>query len=98
MTSSKTIQWGYLLVAFVFIITCLTTVASAQTESVLYTFTGLADGGNPSDLIADSHGNFYGVNVFGGSYAGVCSFSGCGNVFEFSPNGAGGWTETVLYN
>jgi len=98
MTSSKTIRWGYLLIAFVFIMTCLTTVASAQTETVLYTFTGLADGGNPSDLIADSHGNFYGVNVFGGSYTGVCSFPGCGNVFELSPNGSGGWNETALYD
>jgi hypothetical protein len=35
--------------------------------------------------------------VFGGSFAGVCQFTGCGNVFELSPNLTGGWTETVLY-
>jgi hypothetical protein len=75
----------------------LSATATAQTETVLASFTGASDGAVPNGLIADSHGNLYGTNVEGGSYTSHCAFSGCGNVFELSPNGSGGWTETVLY-
>ncbi len=74
--------------------------AWADKEAVLHTFTGGSDGGYPSSfLVSDGAGNLYGtagaggiVNVSAGCYA------GCGLVFEMSPNGSGGWTETVLYN
>lgn len=36
------------------------------TESVLYTFTGAADGANPRSLVADSRGNLYGAATSGG--------------------------------
>jgi uncharacterized repeat protein (TIGR03803 family) len=69
-------------------------------ETVLYTFQGGSDGGVPSGTpIFDSSGNLYGVTQFGGS--GTCSsngYTGCGTVFEVSPNSNGGWTETVLYS
>jgi uncharacterized repeat protein (TIGR03803 family) len=69
-------------------------------ETVLYTFQGGSDGGNPNgNLIFDSSGNLYGVTEFGGG--GSCSTNGgtgCGTVFELSPNGSGGWTETILYS
>ncbi len=65
--------------------------AKAQTEAVLYNFTGNPDGANPeSRLTADSAGNLYGTTYSGGL--------GSGTVFELSPNSSGGWTETVLYN
>jgi len=65
--------------------------AQTQTEKVLYNFTGGTDGGNPySRLTSDSAGNFYGTTFYGGF--------GLGTVFELSPNGSGGWNETVLYN
>jgi len=55
--------------------------------SLLYTFTGEADGGVPDGtLILDKQGNLYGTTSSGGAY-------GFGTVFEF--NGSG---ETVLYS
>jgi uncharacterized repeat protein (TIGR03803 family) len=61
------------------------------TETVLYRFTGGADGLNPSaGLMRDAAGNLYGT-TFGGSSA--CA-SGCGTVFKLDPTG----TETVLHS
>jgi uncharacterized repeat protein (TIGR03803 family) len=90
---------------------CLTftcTLSLAQVvpgpEQVLYAFQGPAkDGGYPSSgLTMDSSGNLYGTTQFGGVVSAPCnpeySPLGCGTVFELSPNGTGGWTETVLYN
>jgi len=57
-------------------------------ETVLYTFTGGADGGLPfSALICDPAGNLYGTTEIGGA-------SGAGVVFRIDPSG----TETVLYS
>ncbi|MGD0181616.1 MAG: choice-of-anchor tandem repeat GloVer-containing protein [Terriglobales bacterium] len=75
---------------------CLTTtlatrLVQAQTEAVLYDFTGGSDGLTPdSRLTSDGAGNFYGTTGFGGL--------GNGTVFEISPNGNGGWKETILYS
>jgi uncharacterized repeat protein (TIGR03803 family) len=70
-------------------------------EQVLYAFQGGNDGEYPSSgLIFDSSGNLYGTAAYGGG--GACTdpggYAGCGTVFELSPNGNGGWTETVLYS
>jgi uncharacterized repeat protein (TIGR03803 family) len=61
-------------------------------ETVLHSFTGGADGGNPlySYVIFDRAGNLYGTTSYGGT-------NEYGLVFELSPAGAS-WTETVLYN
>lgn len=69
------------------------------TESVLYNFTGSADGRYPiAGLVLDTAGNLYGTTVDGGSFSGnECSYQGCGVVFELSP-GKGTWTETVLHS
>jgi len=66
------------------------TVDTTGEETVLYSFTGGADGGYPnfSPVIFDSVGNLYGTTALGGAAYGV--------VFELSPVG-GAWTETVLY-
>jgi uncharacterized repeat protein (TIGR03803 family) len=70
--------------------------ANAQTESLLYSFTGGADGGNPNGgLISDSAGNLYGTTFSGGNLS-ACGGAGCGVVFKLSP-GSSGWTETVLH-
>ncbi len=61
-------------------------------ETVLYSFGSGGDGQNPyAGLIFDTSGNLYGTTLNGGTYGG-------GTAFELSPNGAGGWTETVLYS
>jgi uncharacterized repeat protein (TIGR03803 family) len=71
--------------------------ARAQTETVLYNFCSLRgtcpDGADPiSRLTADGAGNFYGT-----THAGSSRDGSYGDVFELSPNGNGGWNETVLY-
>jgi uncharacterized repeat protein (TIGR03803 family) len=70
----------------------------AQTVNTLYTFTGGADGENPvGPLVADGHGNFYGVTLDGGVVSSAC-LNGCGTVFELTPNGSGGWTQAVIFS
>ena len=56
----------------------MTPGSSGWTNSVLYTFTGGADGGFPeSTLMQDSAGNLYGTTVAGGQ--------GCGVVYQITP-------------
>ena len=83
---------------------CLTTLALAQKESVIYNFKSGNDGAKPaSSLIADSAGNLYGTTVSGGNSANCGKQNhknlGCGTVFEVTPpgNGVTHWTENVLY-
>src|SRR5664279_5403051 len=73
------------------------TLAAAQ-EQVLHNFNNNGtDGTFPqAGLIVDGAGNLYGTTSEGGTYI-SCS-GGCGTVFELTPNGSGGWTETVLHN
>jgi hypothetical protein len=82
---------------FLFLATTFTArPTQAQTENVLYNFTGDHDGGSPaSRLTSDGAGNFFGTTIEGG----VGNFGvGYGTVFELSPNGSGGWNETVIYS
>lgn len=60
-------------------------------ESVLYSFTGGADGGLPYQALLDSHGNLYGTTSNGGDLS--CVSYGCGVVFKVNPSGS----ETVLH-
>jgi uncharacterized repeat protein (TIGR03803 family) len=69
--------------------------AAAVQEQVLYRFAGGTDGAQPTaGLIADASGNLYGTTSEGGGTG--CGGSGCGTVFELSPQN-GGWSETVIY-
>ena len=62
------------------------------TESVLYSFTGAADGSQAfGTLISDNAGNLYGTTADGGSF-------GEGTVFELSRGEGGDWTKTVLHS
>lgn len=66
-------------------------------ETVLYSFTGGADGGNPdAGLIRDEAGNFYGTTLAGGNLSSPSCLParGCGVVFKLDPWGK----ETVLYS
>jgi uncharacterized repeat protein (TIGR03803 family) len=70
----------------------------AQTESVIYSFTGGGDGYSPqSSLIFDGAGNLYGTTTFGATNNCPDFGAGCGVVFELSPNGIGGWTRGVIH-
>lgn len=66
------------------------------TETVLYRFTGGAsDGAEPkADLIFDTKGNLYGTTPYGGI---GCEPTGCGTVFELTPQTDGTWKETLLH-
>ena len=60
----------------------------AGNETVLYAFTGGADGQSPwANVVMDKNGNLFGTTAFGGVY-------GDGTVFELDPTGK----ETVLHS
>ena len=56
-------------------------------ETVLYSFTGGADGASPvAGLVRDAAGNLYGTAYFGGDSGSFCSgVGGCGVVFKIAP-------------
>jgi uncharacterized repeat protein (TIGR03803 family) len=69
-------------------------VTPAGVHTVLYNFTGGADGGEPyKGVTLDEQGNLYGTAVTGGG--GSCE-GGCGVVFELS-NSGGIWTQSVIH-
>ena len=70
--------------------------ASAQTESVLYSFKGAPDGAYPvGSLVADNRGNLYGATANGG-YTPSSQVYGCGTVFELKRTTAG-FSESVIW-
>ena len=80
----------------IFTVALLITSTWAATEKVLHDFNN-TDGDIPySSLIFDAAGNLYGTTVYGG-FTGSCKSNGCGTVFELTPDGRGGWRETVLH-
>jgi uncharacterized repeat protein (TIGR03803 family) len=68
------------------------TVSCHWNETVLYSFTGGADGSNPGygDLAFDRAGNIYGTTTYGGT-------QNMGAIFELSSS-HGVWTERVLHS
>jgi uncharacterized repeat protein (TIGR03803 family) len=82
-------------IAFVFSTLLIAAPGQAQTETVLYDFCSqpnCTDGSGPlASLTFDGAGNLYGTTYSGGAFGG-------GTVFELSPNGSGGWNESVLYS
>ncbi len=104
---------GAALVLAILLVPAVIATPSAQAQSygyrLVYSFTGAntanpsaSDGANPyAGLVMDALGNLYGTTLSGGSIAAQCrsiGATGCGTVFKISPNGSGGWTETVLYS
>jgi hypothetical protein len=77
----------------------LTAAGSGWTGAGLYSFTGDTDGSTPcSDIVADQKGNLFGTASVGGDQGSQClGYSGCGTVFELTPNSGGGWAFSVLY-
>ena len=69
----------------------LTPSGGGWTQSVVYTFTGGADGASPwAGVTLDQAGNLYGTTSSGGAY-------GNGTVYELSPAGSG-WTEKTIHS
>lgn len=70
------------------------TLDRAGKETVLYSFTGGADGDQPyASLIRDAEGNLYGTTFWGGTSAACNGGTGCGVVFKLDTSG----NETVLH-
>ena len=68
------------------------------THTVLYSFKGQADGGEPyKGVTLDAHGNLYGTAGVGGLYVGPCIDTGCGVVFKLT-NSGGAWSQTVIHS
>jgi len=59
-------------------------------ETILYSFTGGADGAVSEGVILDNGGNLYGTTGAGGTF-------GNGVVFRLSPTGDGSWKYTLLH-
>jgi uncharacterized repeat protein (TIGR03803 family) len=69
------------------------------TESVLHSFQGGRDGSYPNfgSLLFDATGNLYGATTSGGKGSCTDFLSGCGTIFELTPNPDGTWTEQILH-
>lgn len=82
-----------LMVVTFFLILTFVARAQAQTIEILHNFgVNGRDGNVPySGLIEDGAGNFYGTTSAGGAH-------GFGTVYRLSPDGSGGFTETILYS
>ena len=67
-------------------------------ETVLYSFQGGSDGADPvlTHLLADATGALYGTTLSGGA-AGCYRFDGCGTIFKLTPQGSGGYAESILH-
>jgi len=73
-------------------------VTPSGTHTVLYSFTGGTDGGEPyKGVTLDAQGNLYGTTVVGGLYSGACSDTSCGVIYKLSHSG-GSWTQSVIYS
>jgi uncharacterized repeat protein (TIGR03803 family) len=91
-------QPGYLLLAVLGSVFLCSSAAGSRTQTVVWNFSNTnGDGANPNtnSLISDGKGNLFGLTGEGGSSN--CMF-GCGVAFELSPNGSGGYDETILHD
>lgn len=69
----------------------LTANAGGWNETVLHSFKGGADPGEPfTGVVLDSSGNLYGTATDNG-------FGGSGTVFRLKPNTDGSWKETIIH-
>jgi uncharacterized repeat protein (TIGR03803 family) len=72
-------------------------ITRAGTLVTLYSFcsqANCADGTNPHGIVQAPNGNFYGIAATGGANTSCNAGSGCGTVFEITPEGK----LTTLYN
>jgi uncharacterized repeat protein (TIGR03803 family) len=78
----------------------LTPTSNGWKKSVLHAFRKAGDGGSPyAGLTLDAAGNLYGTTFIGGDTQASCfvANSGCGTVYELSPNSSGGWNFSVVH-
>ena len=102
-TNARAVASAFALTSVFALTVAVAPAMQAQTFTVLHTFTGGADGSEPSagGLTSDSAGNLYGTAGFGGLYTSGCTWggseTGCGTVYKMTHKGSG-WTFSVLYS
>ena len=76
---------------------CASGALAATNYKVLHNFNDWNGGGfgPEASLVFDSHGNLYSTTTAGGD---ACLPTGCGVVFELTPNLDGSWSESVLHS
>ncbi|HSY64150.1 MAG TPA: choice-of-anchor tandem repeat GloVer-containing protein [Terriglobales bacterium] len=75
----------------------LTPNSGGWTKKVLHEFTGGKDGGMArAGVVLDGNGNVYGTAAFGGMIK-KCGTTGCGTIYELTPNSSGRWKFEVLH-
>ncbi len=73
----------------------LTPSGGTWTETVLYSFSGGADGSDPNGGVTfDAAGNLYGTTLSGGLSSCDGGY-GCGTIFQFTPATGGGTLSTI---
>lgn len=97
MKPSKRLILCYALCGTVFALsTMISHSVQAQTFTVLHSFTGGGDGGQPeAGLTMDAAGNLYGTTLSGGGTS--CNGGGCGTVFKLKHSGSN-WVLNPLYS
>jgi len=91
-------QPRYVLLTALGLVLLCASAAWSRTETVVWNFSNSnGDGANPlsNSLISDGKGNLFGATLSGGV---PNCMGGCGMVFELSPNGSGGYNETILHD
>ncbi len=90
---SKEISIGLTAVMAMLAVTTFvaSTPVAAQTETVLFSFSGTNGLSPTGGLVFDAAGNLYGTTDDGGA-------NGYGMVFELTPKAGGGWSEKVLHS
>ena len=84
--------FAHLVTAVVVFAVLPTLPSEAQTEKIIYSFSGGTDGSLPQGgLIFDANGNIYGTTESGGA-------NSAGTAFELTPGSGGTWTKKVLYS
>jgi uncharacterized repeat protein (TIGR03803 family) len=89
------------IVAILGLVLLWSSAAWSQAETVLWNFSNSnGDGIYPlsNSLISDNKGDLFGTTTYGGSTNCTAGYGGCGVVFELSPNGSGGYDETILHD
>jgi uncharacterized repeat protein (TIGR03803 family) len=73
-------------------------LAGEWTEHILYAFPAFqGDGQQPyAGVVFDRAGNLYGTTESGGTVNQTCP-QGCGTIYKLTPDGQGGWKETILH-
>jgi uncharacterized repeat protein (TIGR03803 family) len=97
MFGKKSMRFSILTLAMFSALLIFARPGQAQTETILYNFCTLQgtcpDGAAPySPLTPDGSRNFFGTTDSGSGVSGSY-----GDIFELSPNGSGGWNETVIH-